>query len=313
MPDIVVMFFLLGLIAGLLKSDLSLPKAAYDTLSLILMLTLGLKGGLAMHGNLSWALVPSLVTVLALGVTLPLLMFPLFRFVMRLNLADAASMTAHYGSVSAGTFAVAWAFALGRGMLVGPEATLFLVLLEVPAIVVALMFYSRFRQQKAEQKPMQLWHETLTNRGVILLLGGVLIGWLYGPEEGAEVSLMFVHAFKAILALFLLEMGLVAADTLRPFPWKQWRLLSFALLAPFVLAMIGLAASAILGLPAGTALILASLLASASYIAAPVAIRTAVPEANIGLAMLCALGLTFPLNVLIGIPVYAHLAVSWLN
>lgn len=312
MPDIVVMFFLLGLLAGLLKSDLSLPKAAYDTLSLILMLTLGLKGGLAMHGNLSWQLLPGLLTVLALGVLLPLLMFPIFRVWLRLNLADAASLTAHYGSVSAGTFAVALAYALGRDMLVGPEATLFLVLLEVPAIVVALLLYSRFRGQQSAQKKLQLWHETLTNRGVILLLGGVIIGWLYGPDAGAEVSGLFVHAFKAILALFLLEMGLVAAETLRPFPWKQWRLLSFALLAPGLLALLGLLVSFWLGLPAGTGLILASLLASASYIAAPVAIRTAIADADIGLAMLCALGLTFPLNVLVGIPVYAHLASLWL-
>lgn len=307
MLDIVVMFFILGLVAGLLKSDLSLPKATYDTLSLILMLTLGLKGGMAMHGNLSWQLIPSLSLVLVLGFAIPLLLYPIFRRFIQLNSADSASLSAHYGSVSAGTFAVALAFAGLNNLKVGPEATLFLVLMEVPAIVVGIALFRRFgRSTAAAQGPVtHIWHETLTNRGVILLLGGLVIGWLYGPLEGAEVTRLFTSVFQGVLALFLLEMGLVAAETLRPWPRQHWRALLFALLAPFVLATIGLTAAYALGLPTGTSLVLAAMVASASYIAAPVAIRTAIPEANMGLAMLCALGLTFPVNVIVGIPLYA--------
>ncbi len=304
MPDIVVMFFLLGLVAGLLRSDLSIPKATYDTLSLLLMLTIGLKGGMSLHGNLSWGLLPELLGVVLLGALIPLLLFPLLRRAVGLSLADSASIAAHYGSVSAGTFAVALAYVEARSLVMGAEVTLYLVLMELPAIIVGLLLYRRYQTQGPVVSLGALWHEALTNKGVILLVGGVIIGWMYGPLDGASVTDLFTGAFKAVLALFLLEMGMVAADTLRPFPRSQWRLLVFALLAPPCLALLGIIAGKLLGLSEGSLVILASLTASASYIAAPVAIKGAIPEANIGLAMLAALGLTFPLNVIIGIGLY---------
>lgn len=312
MPDIVVMFFVLGLVAGLVKSDLSIPKAAYDTLSLLLMLTIGLKGGMGLHGNLTWSLVPELLLVAALGAVIPLLIFPLATTVLRLSIADSASICAHYGSVSAGTFAVALAYAHTQNLALGPETTLYLVLLELPAIMVGLALYRRYASQTSTQvTKLDLLHETFTNRGVILLVGGVIIGYLYGPLQGAEVTTLFIGAFKAILAIFLLEMGLTAAETLRPLPKAHWRLLIFAVLAPLVLAVFGMSVAALLALPAGSALILATLTASASYIAAPAAIRAAIPEADIGLAMLASLGFTFPFNVIIGIPLYDAWIHAW--
>ncbi|GGO80315.1 sodium-dependent bicarbonate transport family permease [Marinobacterium nitratireducens] len=308
MPDIVVMFFLLGLVAGLLRSDLNIPKAAYDTLSLLLMLTIGLKGGMGLHGQLSLALVPELLTITLLGALIPLLVFPLLRTIVRLSLADSASISAHYGSVSAGTFAVALAYVESQNLVTGPQATLYLVLLELPAIMVGLALFRRFNSDDSgKHSKTSLLHETLTNRGVVLLTGGVLIGYLYGPLEGAAVTDLFTGAFKAVLAIFLLEMGLVAAETLRPLPLARWRLLIFALVAPTALSLFGLGAALLLALPVGTALILASLTASASYIAAPAAIRAAIPSADIGMAMLASLGITFPFNVIIGIPLYHQL------
>ena len=305
MPDIVVMFFLLGVVAGVLKSDLSIPKAAYDTLSLLLMLTIGLKGGMGLHGNLTLALVPELLLIMSLGALIPLILFPLLRKLVRLSLADSASICAHYGSVSAGTFAVALAYAETNNLITGPEVTLYLVLLELPAIMVGLALFRRFDQSgDIAHSKISLLHETLTNRGVVLLAGGVIIGYLYGPMHGAPVTDLFTGAFKAVLALFLLEMGLTAAETLRPIPKQHWRLLVFACAAPSILAGFGMVAGSILGLPLGTTLVLASLTASASYIAAPAAIRAAIPQADIGLAMLASLGFTFPFNVLIGIPLY---------
>ncbi|PMR68490.1 sodium-dependent bicarbonate transport family permease [Halomonas heilongjiangensis] len=311
MPDIVVMFFLLGLLAGLVKSDLTIPKAAYDTLSLLLMLTIGLKGGMALYGNLGWSIVPELAAVAALGAVIPLALMPVLRRLVRLSAADSASLAAHYGSVSAGTFAVALAFAEGRGLPIGAEVTLYLVMMELPAIMVAIALYRRYRGAEAAAAMQGLWHETLTNRGVILLAGGVVIGAMYGPMEGANVTDLLTGAFHAVLAIFLLEMGLTAAETLRPLPWRLWRLLTFALVAPPLLALAGLGVGLALGLPAGSLLILTALAASASYIAAPAAMRTAIPEANIGLAMLAALGFTFPLNVIVGIPLY-HQLIQWL-
>ncbi|SEI50263.1 hypothetical protein SAMN05421831_10350 [Allopseudospirillum japonicum] len=313
MPDIVVMFFVLGLVAGLLKSDLSIPKAAYDTLSLLLMLTIGLKGGMGLHGNLTWSLVPELLLVAALGAVIPLLIFPLAKSILRLSIADSASICAHYGSVSAGTFAVALAYAHTQNLVLGPETTLYLVLLELPAIMVGLALYRRYAAPTQTQvTKLDLLHETFTNRGVVLLAGGVIIGYMYGPLQGSEVTTLFIGAFKAILAIFLLEMGLTAAETLRPLPKAHWRLFIFAVLAPLALASLGMLAAAVLALPAGSALILATLTASASYIAAPAAIRAAIPEADIGLAMLASLGFTFPFNVMIGIPLYDAWIHAWM-
>ncbi|MBA4501245.1 sodium-dependent bicarbonate transport family permease [Marinobacterium marinum] len=311
MPDIVAMFFLLGVVAGLVKSDLNVPKAAYDTLSLLLMLTIGLKGGMGLHGNLTLSLVPELLLVLSLGAIIPLLLFPLLRKLVRLSLADSASICAHYGSVSAGTFAVALAYTESHSLITGPEVTLYLVLLELPAIMVGLALFRHFDHSPGTgHSRTSLLHETLTNRSVVLLAGGVVIGYLYGPMNGASVTDLFTGAFKAVLALFLLEMGLTAAETLRPIPWKHWRLLTFACVTPSLLACFGIAAGLILELPQGTTLVLASLTASASYIAVPAAMRAAVPQANIGLAMLASLGLTFPFNVIFGIPLYHQLLLS---
>lgn len=312
MPDIVVMFFLLGLLAGLVKSDLTIPRAAYDTLSLLLMLTIGLKGGMALYGRLDWSLVPELLAVAALGGLIPLALMPVLRRLVRLSAADSASLAAHYGSVSAGTFAVALAYAEARDLAIGAEVTLYLVMMELPAIMVAIALYRRYRGAEPGEAMHGLWHETLTNRGVILLAGGVVIGAMYGPLEGATVTDLFTGAFKAVLALFLLEMGLTAAETLRPLPWRHWRLLTFALAVPSVLGLVGLLVGHALGLPEGSVLILTALAASASYIAAPAAMRTAVPKANIGLAMLASLGVTFPFNVIVGIPLY-HQWSQWLG
>ncbi|MDP4529696.1 sodium-dependent bicarbonate transport family permease [Alkalimonas delamerensis] len=312
MPDIVVMFFLLGLLAGILRSDLTIPKAAYDTLSLLLMLTIGLKGGMALHGNLSWQLVPELGSVILIGALFPLLLYPVLRSLVRLSSADSASFAAHYGSASAGTFAVALAYAESMQLTIGAEVTLYLVMLELPAIMVALAIY-RWRQSDGPKTSQSaIWHETLTNRGVVLLAGGVLIGYMYGPQQGSAVTELFTNAFKGVLALFLLEMGLTAAETLNRISLRYWRVICFALITPVLLAVCGIFTGIWLGLPDGSILILASLTASASYIAAPVAIRTAIPQADIGLSLLAALGITFPLNVLLGIPMYLQF-IQWLH
>ncbi|MDX1635391.1 MAG: sodium-dependent bicarbonate transport family permease [Marinobacter sp.] len=310
MPDIIVMFFLLGLVAGALKSDLSIPREVYDILSLLLMLTIGLKGGMALHGNIAPALVLEMAAVALLGFALPLLLIPLLRYGVRLSTADTASFAAHYGSVSAGTFAVALAWVEARGLSAGGQVTLYLVMLELPAILVGLWFYRRFSAQAATTTGSPLWQETLTNRSVVLLVGGVIIGAVYGPEEGSGVTIPLTNAFSLVLSLFLLEMGLVAADTLRNLRWSHWRVVMFALVMPTVLSIPGLAMGTLLELGTGSTVILGTLTASASYIAAPVAVRHAIPDANIGLAMLASLGVTFPFNVLLGIGLY-HSMLTW--
>ncbi|MBU2224390.1 MAG: sodium-dependent bicarbonate transport family permease, partial [Gammaproteobacteria bacterium] len=226
---------------------------------------------------------------------------PVLKRLVGLSQSDSVSVAAHYGSVSAGTFAVVLALVEHQGLALNPETTLYLVVLELPAIVVMLWLHQKL---SGEGSTLSILRESLTSRGVLLLGGGVLIGVIYGPDGLAPLAPVLFGGFKTMLALFLLEMGLCTARACSPLPLAQWRLLMFAAIAPFVLAWLGIGLSLLLQLPFGSALILTTLSASASYIAAPAAIRAAIPSANIGLALLATLGITFPVNVLVGITVY---------
>ena len=302
MPDIVIAFFALGLLAGLLKSDLKVPSAIYETLTILLMLALGIKGGLSLHSHTGAVRVGDLALIALYGALIPMLLYPVLRGAVRLGTADAASIAAHFGSVSAATFAVAVAFADTRALPLLPETSLYLVVLELPAIVAMLLFHRRHSAKPVSSG--SVWHEALTNRGVMLLAGGIVLGWAYGPQGLAPIEPALIGGFQTFLALFLLEMGICTAAVCRPLPWVHWRVLVFAALAPFALAWCGIALALLLDLPVGSALVLTALSASASYIAAPAIVRKAMPEANAGLAMLAALGVTFPINVLVGIPLY---------
>lgn len=301
MPDVVIAFFALGLLAGLIKSDLKVPQSIYETLSILLMLVLGLKGGMALHGKFDAAMLAELLPIAALGIALPLVCYPILRKCVGLPLDDAVSIAAHYGSVSAGTFAVVLTLVESSGLPINPQTTLYVVMLELPSILVMLWFHRRYSGAGSKSGILR---EALTSRGVLLLGGGVLIGYLYGPAGLASLTPVLLDGFKTMLALFLLEMGLCTAKVCTPLPLKHWRLMAFAAVMPFALAWVGIATALALRLPAGSAVVLAGLTASASYIAAPAAIRAAIPNANIGLAMLAALGITFPVNVLIGLPIY---------
>jgi hypothetical protein len=303
--------FALGVIAGLVRSDIALSKGTYDTLSILLMFAIGLKGGVALYGNLNWSMVPELLAISGLGVLIPLVCYPVLRRLVQLNVANSASLAAHYGSVSAGTFAVALAYVESRGLPMSPQTTLYLVLLEMPAIITGIFLFRHCSDSTGDWGG--LWREAFTSRGVVLLVGGVVIGFVYGPQGTAPIAPLFVGLFKALLALFLLEMGLTTARFMAEWKRDQWRLVLFGLLAPPILASGGLALALVLGLPAGSAVLLTVLAGSASYIAAPAAIRHAIPEADVGMAMFAALGLTFPLNVFLGIPAYHWIVMQGLG
>ncbi|MGL4638333.1 MAG: sodium-dependent bicarbonate transport family permease, partial [Shewanella sp.] len=229
MPDIVIAFFALGLLAGLVKSDLKVPPAIYETLSILLMLTLGLKGGMALHGHTQELVISELFAIIALGFIIPLALFPLLTQLVRLNRTDAISIAAHYGSVSAGTFAVVMAMVDQSNLSLRPETTLYLVLLELPAIIIMLWLHRYLSAKQpasageVEHGQSSVLHEALTSRGVILLVGGVVIGWLYGPTGLEPLAPVLLGGFKTLLALFLLEMGLVTAKVCLPLPLNQWR------------------------------------------------------------------------------------------
>ncbi|MDC7703128.1 sodium-dependent bicarbonate transport family permease [Vogesella indigofera] len=305
--DPVVLFFLLGLFAALARSELKLPPALYETLSVFLLLAIGLKGGVALAKTGSPQVLLQVLLVILLGTLLTLLAFGILRW--RLNRADAAATAAHYGSVSVVTFAVAASFLARQGIEAEPQLTLFLAVMEMPALVVGVLLARLGDGQQLRWG--QLAHEVFLGKSMVLLLGGLVIGWLAGPTGIVSLSPLYVDLFKPVLSLFLLEMGLLTAAKLGGLRRQGGFVVLFGLLVPLGFACIGLGSAYAMGLSAGGALLLATLCASSSYIAAPAAMRIAVPEANPALSLAASLGVTFPFNLLLGIPLYWMLT-QWL-
>ena len=312
MIDVVVLFFLLGMFARLVRSDLRLPEALYETLSIYLMLAIGLKGGIELSKQPLMALAPQVLACMALGFAIPFLLFPLAR-ALRLGAADAAALAAHYGSVSVVTFAVATAALAREGIAYESHAALWVAVMETPGLVAGILL-ARWSMRAATQAPRrstnwgELAHDVLFGRSVLLLLGGLAIGAWAGVDGTAPIEALFITPFKGVLALFLLELGLVAGGRLAEVRRLGAAVLLIGLGAPPVLALMGAGVGWALGLSTGGVALMATLAASASYIAAPTAMRIAVPPANAALSITAALGITFPFNIVIGIPRYIALA-----
>ena len=301
----VILFFLLGMLAGVVRSDLKIPAVLYESLSIFLLLAIGLKGGVELaRQSLAELIVPALVVV-AIGAMLPLIAFPVLQRLGKLGRADAASLAAHYGSVSVVTFAVGAAYLNQLGQAYEGYMVIFLVLLEFPALMIGVWLARRGQGQSNMGK---LLHEVFAGKSILLLVGGLLIGWLAGMDGLKPLDKLFFDLFKGMLAIFLLEMGLVAASRLGDLRRAGAFLLGFALAMPLFGGTLGVITASLLGLSVGGAVLLATLYASASYIAAPAAMRIAVPEANPALSIGAALGITFPFNLVIGIPIYHWLA-----
>lgn len=299
--DPVVLFFMLGLAAGLMRAEMRLPSAIYELLSVILLLAIGLKGGIELSKQSFGDLLPDMAAVIAMGFVVPLLAFPLLRYIGRFKKADAASMAAHYGSVSVGTYAVAVAYLTEQKVTFEEYMPLFLVLLEVPAIIVGIILV---RGISTKTKWGKLSHEVFLGKSIVLLLGGLLIGWIAGPEGIEPIGGLFFDLFKGVLALFLLEMGLIAASQVGSLRRHGAFLFGFGIIFPVFSALIGGGLGLMLELSIGGTVLLATLAASASYIAVPAAMRIALPEANPTLSLTAALGVTFPFNIMLGIPLY---------
>ena len=305
--DPVIWFFVLGVVAGAARADLRLPAAIYEFVSTVLLLAIGLKGGVELARDTGGLPVAELGGVLLLGFLLPLPAFAIARGLGRLARADAASLAAHYGSVSVGTFAVVVSHLGTRGIAFEARAPVWVVLLEVPAILAGIMLARGWAGEVAWGR---LARELFLGRSIVLLLGGLAIGWLAGPDGTTSLEPLFFDLFKGILALFLLEMGLIAAAQLPTLQRHGLFIVLFGVAVPLVFSVAGAALGLLLGLSPGGMTVLATLAASASYIAAPAAFRTAVPEANPALSLTAALAVTFPFNIVIGIPLYERLAAA---
>jgi hypothetical protein len=314
MIDVVVFFFLLGVFARLVKSDLRLPEALYETLSIYLLLAIGLKGGIELSKQPLAALAPQVLACMALGFVIPFALYPLAR-ALRLSGVDAAALVAHYGSVSVVTFAVATAALTRQGIAYESHAALWVAVMEAPGLVAGILL-ARWSLRGADRGRRTDWsslaHDVLFGKSVLLLLGGLLIGAVAGEAGTAPIKAVFIDPFKGVLALFLLELGLVAGGRLAEVRRFGPAVLVIGLGAPPLLALAGAATGWALGLSTGGVALLATLAASASYIAAPTAMRIAVPQANAALSITAALGITFPFNIVVGIPMYIELA-RWLE
>lgn len=304
MIDAVPFFFALGVLARLAKSELKLPVAVFDALSIYLLLAIGLKGGVQLAANSNPDLPFHALMAVGLGALTPLLAFPLLR--LRFDRFDAASLAAHFGSISIVTFAVASSYLTSLGLEYEGHLALLAALMEAPAILVATVL----ARIGGGERPAwgKLAHEVLANKSVLLLLGGIAIGWIAGPGGTEALKPLFADLFKGALCLFLLEMGLVAAARLADLKRAGLFLVCCGIGLPLLHAALGWLAAQTMGLSLGGTVLFMTLAASASYIAAPTAMRLAVPEANPALGIATALALTFPFNVLLGIPLYLHAA-----
>jgi hypothetical protein len=300
-----VLFFVAGAAAVAVRSDLEVPQPLPRLFSLYLLLSIGFRGGAELrHAGLDGEALRALALGLAMSVAVPLAVFPVLR--RRLGPADAGAVAAAYGSVSAVTFITATAFLDRLGIRHGGHMVAALAVMESPAIVVGVWLARR--GAVADRAPTRaLLHDAFLNGSVFLLLASLAIGLASG-ERGRAALRPFTDAlFPGVLCLFLLDMGMVAARRLGDLRRAGPFLVGFALAAPLASAAVAIGLARVAGLAAGDALLLVVLCASASYIAVPAAMRIAVPEANPGLFLPLAIGVTFPFNVAVGIPLYLEI------
>lgn len=310
-----VLFFALGFLGTIAGSHLTLPEAVAKTLSIYLMLAIGFKGGVAVaqHG-LGIDILLALIAGMALSALIPLVAFALLTVMARLDRVDRAAVAAHYGSISIVTFVAASEALRVAGLTFEGYLVAVAAVMETPAILVALYLAHAGSSgggssAKAEGRKEGLMTEVMLNSSVVVLVGSFVIGFLSGPKGLADIAPFIVDPFKGVLCLFLLDMGAVAGRGIRS-GWKHMSpgLVLFGLLMPYVGAVFALAAGVAIGLSTGGVALLMVLGASASYIAVPAALRLALPEAKPSIYLTLSLGITFPMNLTIGIPAYIALA-----
>ena len=327
--DPAILFFLLGGLAGAIKSNLEIPPAISRFLSLYLLMALGLKGGFALsHSGLTANVGISLAAAMVLAICIPLMGYWfLRRFVAGF---DAAAVAATYGSVSAVTFVTAVQYLENQKIDYGGHMAAAMALMESPAIILAVVLANTLRQKQTPPivslgagiaglsgKPNQqsvsigkILHESFTDGAQLLLLGAMVVGMMTGDTGKAAMEPFSGDLFKGMLSFFLLDMGLMAARNLPQVKGKSPALISYAVIGPIIHASLALGLAFVLNLPAGDGSLLMVLAASASYIAVPAVLRFALPEANPSLYFGLSLGITFPLNILFGIPAYVSIAQS---
>ncbi len=307
-----VLFFFLGMIAVWIKSDLEVPQPLPKFLSLYLLFSIGFSGGAELsHSGLTHDVVINLGLALIMSVIVPVYTF--FILKKKLDVYNAGAIAATYGSISAVTFITAVSFLTDRGVEYGGYMIAAMALMESPAIIVGVILIRSYSKNGNDQEngTSGIFKEALTNGSVVMILGSLIIGILTGTEGEEALKPFTKDIFKGVLTFFLLDMGLLAARRIRALKKAGTFLTAFGIVVPIFNAIIGILVCHLLGVKEGDALLLTVLFASASYIAVPAAIRLAVPEANPGLYVPLSLAVTFPFNVILGIPIYYY-CINWL-
>jgi len=310
--DPAILFFIFGIFAGLVKSNLEIPQPISRFLSLYLLMALGLKGGFALNKS---GFTPEIAISLGLAITLAIVI-PLLGYYFlkrKLDKLDAAAIAATYGSISAVTFITTTQVLDQAGISYGGHMAAAMALMESPAIIIAILLANRIRQQRSgnidgHTSLGKVLHESFTDGGQLLLLGALLVGLISGDAGHKVMAPFSIDLFKGLLAFFLLDMGLLAAKSLGELKGKPSITLVYAFIAPPVHAMMALGLCHLLSVPLGDTILLMILAASASYIAVPAVLRHAMPEVSPALYMGMSLGITFPLNIILGIPIYSSIA-----
>jgi hypothetical protein len=305
----VILCFVLGLLAALGRSDLSIPESAAKMLSIYLLFAIGFKGGASVAGHgLDGTLVGTLLTGVAFSALLPFLAYALLNLLTRLDRLNAAAVAGHYGSISIVTFLAGASLLSLRGVEAEGYMVAVAAVMEAPAILTALWLVSRKGNSRLDPA---LLREILMNGSIVMLVGAFVIGWITGQQGMAKIEPFIGAPFQGVLCLFLLDMGLIAGRGLR----RSYKVLSagviaFGVLMPLLSSAIGLGAAVLLDLSLGGTVLLMILAASASYIAVPAAMRVALPEADPSIYLTLSLGVTFPFNLAVGIPIYYAAALA---
>lgn len=310
-----VMFFFLGIIAVLVRSDLEIPQSISKLMSLYLLLAIGFKGGVELgHSGISTDILVTLLAAMLMSALVPVYCFYILKRFLPVH--DGAAIAATYGSISAVTFITAVAFLEAMEIKSSGFLVAAMALMESPAIIVGLILYRLYQKDDTETTNDFSWtkilREACFNGSVFLIVGSLVIGLLSTDQHAQSLSVFTNDLFKGVLALFLLDMGLIAGRRLGALKDAGGKLVGFALAIPLINAMAAIGISAALGLSVGDALLFTTLCASASYIAVPAAMRLSIPQANASLYITLSLAVTFPFNIIVGLPLYLTI-IQWVT
>ena len=309
----ITLAFLLGVLATLIKSDLEIPEPVIRIFAIFLLLSIGIQGGRELAGADLGNLIGAITLTGFLVISIPAFAFLVARYVVGLDTRNAAGVAALYGSVSSVTFVVARSYAEGAGTPMEGYVTGLVALMEL-GILVAL-FYGRLALARIDGTKTTglgaILSETLRGRGLLLLVGGLVMGAAIGEKNYARIEPFFVDLFRGVLVLFLLEMGMTAARHLGAFRAVGLKMLAFGIAMPIIHGTIATGAATLTGLPLGSAFVIGAVAASASYIDAPAAVRATFPEANPSIYLTSSLGITFPFMLILGVPLIYQIALFW--